>query len=81
MSLQWAKDEAKLGFSGPPGELGWADHEEVVEGLKAKADQMEFNLRQLLSKVSCEAALAIGGNESYELAIERIARFCKEIEV
>ena len=33
MSKQWAEDESKMGFSGPPAEIGWADHEEVVAQL------------------------------------------------
>ena len=33
--MKWAEDEEKMGFSGPPSELGWADHEEIVAQLTA----------------------------------------------
>lgn len=61
MSKQWAEDEAKLGFSGPPAEIGWADHEEIVAQLNARQaffrQQAEewreeaVKLRQVLNKV------------------------------
>ncbi len=48
-----------------------------------KAEQLEYQLRTLLSKVSCEVELAL--SQSYavktianELAIERIGRYCRE---
>ena len=36
MNVKWAEDEAKMGFAGPPSELSWADHEEVVAQLTAR---------------------------------------------
>ena len=43
--------------------------------------QSEFTLRTLLSKVSCEAQLALEGREVAELALERILRYCREVDL
>ncbi len=74
MTQSWAEDEQKLGFSGPPSDIGWADHEEIVSQLMARvaffresAQDWQKEAEKLRIALAC-LVMALEASETYVTA-------------
>ena len=81
MTQSWAEGEGKLGFSGPPSDIGWADHEEIVSQLTARVAYFREQAQdwqkeaEKLRIIQAGLIAALEASEAYVTTTFRISDF------